>query len=73
MAENVYGYILASQRGFTKKHDIKTLVYFEQFGDPTTAIQREKTMKFWKRQWKINKIEEHNPTWRDLFDEIAAG
>jgi len=59
--------------GFTQKHDVKMLVYFEQFSDPTTAIQREKTMKFWRRQWKINKIEEQNPTWRDLYDEIAAG
>ena len=35
------------------------------------AIQREKTMKFWPRQWKINKIQEENPDWRDLYDEIA--
>lgn len=36
--------------GFTKTHCIKTLVYFEQLSDAPTAIQREKTMKFWKRQ-----------------------
>jgi len=59
--------------GFTKKHGTKTLVYFEQFPDPATAIQREKTMKFWPRQWKINKIEEANPRWRDLYNEIVGG
>ncbi len=59
--------------GFTKKHDVKTLVYFEQFSDPENAIQREKTMKFWKRQWKLNAIERMNPMWRDLYDEIAGG
>jgi putative endonuclease len=58
--------------GFTKKHSVKTLVYFEQFADAATAIQREKTMKFWPRQWKLNKIEESNPTWHDLYDEITA-
>jgi putative endonuclease len=58
--------------GFTKKYDVKTLVYFEQFSDASTAIQREKTMKFWPRQWKLNKIEENNPTWRDLYEEITT-
>jgi putative endonuclease len=58
--------------GFTKDYDVHHLVYFEVFDDPTTAIQREKTVKGWPRQWKINKIEEKNPTWRDLFEEIAS-
>jgi putative endonuclease len=43
------------------------------FGDPTAAIQREKTIKGWPRVWKTNKIEENNPAWRDLYDEIAGG
>ena len=58
--------------GFTKKYNVKRLVYFEQFDDSLTAIQREKTMKFWPRQWKINKIQENNPHWNDLYDEIAG-
>jgi putative endonuclease len=57
--------------GFTKRYGVKRLVYFEQFEEATAAIQREKTMKFWPRQWKINKIEENNPDWCDLYDEIA--
>jgi putative endonuclease len=58
--------------GFTKRYAVKTLVYFEQFDNVEKAIQREKTMKFWPRQWKINKIEENNPDWRDLFNEISS-
>ena len=57
--------------GFTRTYKVHSLVYYEQFLDPTTAIQREKTMKKWPRQWKINKIRENNPTWRDLYEEIA--
>jgi putative endonuclease len=59
--------------GFTRKYGVKQLVYFEQFADPRTAIQREKTMKLWPRKWKLNAIERDNPTWRDLYDDIALG
>lgn len=58
--------------GFTRRYAVHTLVYFERFDDPESAIQREKTMKFWPRREKIGKIEETNPTWRDLYDDIAA-
>jgi putative endonuclease len=58
--------------GFTRAHDIDQLVYFEQFDTPRMAIQREKTIKGWPRLWKINKIEENNPKWRDLFEEIST-
>jgi putative endonuclease len=58
--------------GFTRKYGVTQLAYFEQFNDPATAIQREKTMKFWPRQWKINKIEENNEEWRDLYEEIST-
>jgi putative endonuclease len=58
--------------GFTKRYGVHTLVYFEQFDDPVAAIQREKAMKFWRRRCKIEKIEETNPTWRDLYEDIAA-
>ena len=60
-------------KGFTKTHHIHQLVYFELFNDPASAIQREKTIKGWPRVWKTNKIEEANPTWRDLYNEIVTG
>jgi putative endonuclease len=52
--------------GFTKKYDVKTLVYFESFGDPLSAIHREKRMKKWTRAWKINLIRTGNPDWLDI-------
>jgi putative endonuclease len=58
--------------GFTKRHGVKTLVYFEIFEGIEQAIQREKTMKRWIRAWKLNQIERDNPTWRDLWEDICA-
>lgn len=58
--------------GFTKRYGIKQLVYFEQHATAASAIQREKTLKHWSRDWKIRQIEKTNPTWRDLYDEICA-
>ena len=57
-------------KGFTEKYDIHTLVYYEQHGTMESAITREKQMKKWKRDWKINLIEKDNPQWRDLWEEI---
>ena len=57
--------------GFTKKHSVHNLVYFELHGDMESAITREKQLKKWNRAWKIELIEKNNPTWRDLWSEIA--
>jgi putative endonuclease len=57
--------------GFTRKYNIKTLVYYEQFNDAQTAITREKRLKRWSREWKINAINTFNPEWRDLYEEIC--
>ncbi len=57
--------------GFTKKYGIKTLVYFEIFDDPENAIRREKRLKKWPRAWKIKIIEETNPDWKDLYEDIC--
>ena len=54
--------------GYTKTNKIKRLVHFDSI---ELAIQREKTLKRWYRQWKDALIEEHNPEWRDLWDEIV--
>jgi len=47
-------------------YNIKKLVYFESHSDVRVAIRREKTIKKWKKQWKINLINETNPNWDDL-------
>jgi putative endonuclease len=53
-------------KGFATEKNTKILVWFEQHGTMETAIQREKRIKKWNRQWKINLIEANNPAWRDL-------
>lgn len=56
--------------GFTKRYGIHALVYYELHEDINVAIAREKALKYWKRKWKIRLIEESNPEWRDLYDEL---
>jgi putative endonuclease len=58
-------------RGFTRRYGVKTLVYFEQHDTALGAIQREKNIKHWPREWKIDLIVGLNPAWRDLYDEIV--
>lgn len=62
----------SSRESFTSKYSVRCLVYFEQFDDPTNAIQREKNLKHWSRAWKIQLIEGANPNWHDLYDGIAS-
>ena len=52
--------------GFTQRYSVHRLVRYEQFGDMVSAISREKQLKRWRRQWKINLIESENPDWHDL-------
>lgn len=56
--------------GFTKKHNIKILVYYEVFNDINLAIQREKIIKKWKRKFKYDAIKNFNPEWEDLYFKI---
>ena len=53
--------------GFTQKHNVHDLVWYEIHDTMDTAIQREKAIKNWKRAWKIKAIEEMNPHWQDLY------
>ena len=57
--------------GFTSKYEIDRLVWFEDHDNPSSAIAREKQIKKWRRDWKINLIEGGNPDWRDLYPDIA--
>ena len=56
--------------GFTKKYGVQMLVWYEVAESAFSAIQREKQLKHWRRAWKLRMIEEGNPAWRDLFDEL---
>jgi len=56
--------------GFTKRYKLKKLIYFEEYPDPKEAIAREKQLKNWHRQWKINLIKSTNPDFEDLYNKI---
>jgi len=57
-------------KGFTEKQDVHQLVYYEQVSDVYSALTREKQLKAWKRDWKIRIINEFNPGWKDLYDDL---
>ncbi len=56
--------------GFTKKYNLTKLVYYEATTDVRSAIEREKQLKNWHREWKLNLIKEFNPEWRDLSEML---
>ena len=58
--------------GFTSKYGVKHLVWFEVHDNAISAITREKQLKKWNREWKINLIQQENPTWRDLYADITS-
>ena len=53
--------------GFSHKYEVHRLVWFELYESMYTAVEREKNLKNWKRDWKINLIEQQNPHWNDLY------
>lgn len=59
-------------KGFTDKYFIEKLVYFEQTSDIKSAISREKQLKKFNRQWKIDLIEKDNPKWQDLYQTLIS-
>jgi putative endonuclease len=58
--------------GFSKRYNCTRLVWYEVHEDVRAAIQREKSLKRWYREWKIALVEESNPSWRDLFFEMSG-
>ena len=56
--------------GFTEKYNVHKLVYFETTDNIDSAIRREKQIKKWNRDWKIELIEKDNPDWRDLYLDL---
>ena len=57
---------------FTAKYKVFNLVYYEHYPDHNSAAKRETQLKNWHRDWKINLIEEHNPLWQDLYNDITG-
>ena len=70
LIQRVWQHKYDQSSGFTKKYGIHTLVWYEMHAIMESAISREKSLKAWKRIWKIQLIESTNPEWRDLYGDI---
>lgn len=70
LARRVHEHRIGAVDGFTKKHNVKRLVWYETHGDVEVAIRREKTIKRWPRRYKLNVIEQMNPEWDDLYETL---
>jgi putative endonuclease len=70
LVKRVYQHKNNLVEGFTKKYNIHMLVYHESTSNANSMVTRERQLKKWNRQWKIELIEKFNPEWKDLYEEI---
>lgn len=71
LVQRAYQHREALIDGFSKQYGCRNLVWYAAFDDIQDARARELQMKKWKRNWKLQAIEQVNPDWRDLFDDVA--
>ena len=72
LIKRVWGHKNNAVEGFTQKYNVHTIVYYEIAAEVESAIIREKQMKKWRRQWKIELIEKNNPEWEDLYYSLIV-
>ena len=72
LARRMWEHRTKATDGFTARYGVDRLVWYERYDDIETAIAREKAMKKWRRAWKLRAIEEVNPAWRDLYEDLNA-
>jgi len=70
LKKRVYEHKAKLVEGFTKEHGVDNLVWYEQHEDINAAINREKLVKKWKRNWKLELVDRFNPLWDDLYDRL---
>jgi len=70
LSKRIYEHKIGEGSSFTKKYNLNKLVWFDEYPTIRDAIEAEKRIKKWRRQWKIELIEEFNPGYRDLYNEI---
>ena len=70
LARRMYEHKNSLIDGFTKKYNVKTLVYYEVYENSTEGFVRERRLKEWKRDWKLRLIIENNPKWHDLSEHL---
>jgi putative endonuclease len=72
LARRVWEHKEKAIEGFTKEYGVDSLVFYEFHETMNDALTRERRMKKWRRQWKLDLIEQSNPQWRDLYAELAS-
>ncbi len=70
LAKRVFEHRSKARPGFTARYDVDKLVWFQSFERRENAFRRERQIKEWRRVWKLRLIEELNPEWRDLGDDL---
>ncbi len=70
LAARIFAHRVGRGSAFTKRYNVKMLVWYESYDLVTDAIQRETSIKRWPRQFKLNLIEKDNPGWNDLYDGL---
>ena len=71
LVRQVYKHKNKTVRGFSQRYGVGRLVWFESYDDPVNAVAREKDVKKWRRAWKLRLIEQSNPQWVYLYDQIS--
>ena len=72
LIRRIYEHKNDAVHGFTSRHQMHNLVWYEQTDSIFLAIQREKQLKNWQRSWKIKLIEQTNPYWNDLYPALLS-
>ena len=72
LARRTFEHQQRSAPGFASSYGVTHLVYVEEYPTALEARARERSLKRWRRAWKLKLIDEFNPTWRDLAEELAA-
>ncbi|MGO9701629.1 MAG: GIY-YIG nuclease family protein [Xanthobacteraceae bacterium] len=71
LARRIWEHKTKAVPGFTRTYGVVNLVYYEQYASILEARARERAVKRWRRAWKFKLIEQVNPNWRDLTDELV--
>ena len=72
LARRVFEHQSKAKSGFTARYDVVRLVWYEAYDSIHEAITREKSLKKWRREWKLHLIEDFNPSWSDLYPTLAG-
>ena len=71
LARRIHEHKAKQNHGFSARYGVDRLVWYEEYASVSEAIEREKKLKKWRRDWKIELIESINPEWKDLYDGLV--